>query len=173
MFRQGKITEAIPFFEKAASLMSTDFHNASMLLTCYTALGDRAQLRRAAEMTLERALKATAQDATNGAALAAGAAGLAIIGEAARAKEWIQRALLLDPENISMRYNLACALANHLGDREAAIETLAPFFDRVNSFTHLKHMEADPDWDTIRDDPRFVTMLAEAKARLGLSGSAG
>ena len=50
--------------------------------------------------------------------------GLAALGEVHRAKEWIDRALLLDPENISMRYNLACALAVQLKEPEAAIDVL-------------------------------------------------
>ena len=35
LFRHGHIREAIPFFEKAASLMESDWHNPLMLVTCY------------------------------------------------------------------------------------------------------------------------------------------
>ena len=34
MFREGRIDAAIPLFEKAASLMDSDYHNAAMLMTC-------------------------------------------------------------------------------------------------------------------------------------------
>ena len=40
IFRQGRIREAIPYFEKAAALMDTDWHNQSMLMSCYLAIGD-------------------------------------------------------------------------------------------------------------------------------------
>jgi adenylate cyclase len=168
MFRQGSIREAIPFFEKASALMDSDWHNPSMLITCYTAIGDVGQLRRIGEMTVERAERAIAKDPANASALASGVAGLAVIGMHDRARDWIARALLLEPDNISMRYNLACALVIDIKDHDAALELLGPYFEGVVSPTQIKHMGADPDLDPIRDDPRFKTMLAGAKARLGL-----
>ena len=67
-----------------------------------------------------------------------------------------------------MRYNLACSLACELGDPEAAIKTLQLFFEKVNSPMHIRHLEVDPDLDVIRDDPRFIDMLSDAKQRLGI-----
>jgi adenylate cyclase len=116
-------------------------------------------------MTQERAEKAVAQDASNGAALGYGAVSLAVLGEGARAREWIDRALMIDPENNTMRYNLACSLATYLKDSDAAIELLGPYFERV-SVSELKHCSADPDMDPLRDDPRFQQMAAAAAARL-------
>ena len=171
MFRQGRIREAIPYFEKAASVMDSDWHNPSMLCTCYTATGDAAALRRVGEMTVERAEKAVAKDPSNASALASGVAGLAVLGQHDRARDWIERALLLEPDNISMRYNLACALVTDIKDHDAAIDLFRPYFERVVSPTQIKHMMADPDLDTIRDDPRFVEMLTAAQQRLGIAGA--
>ena len=39
-FRQQRLDEAIRHYEKALSLMETDLNSGSMLLTCYTAVGD-------------------------------------------------------------------------------------------------------------------------------------
>jgi adenylate cyclase len=172
MFRQGRISEAIPYFEKAASVMDSDWHNPSMLCTCYSATGDKAALRRVGIMTVERAEKAVAKDPSNASALASGVAGLAVLGQHDRARDWIDRALLLEPDNISMRYNLACALVTDIKDHDAAIELFRPYFERVVSPTQIKHMMADPDLDTIREDPRFIGMLAAAKQRLGISAAA-
>ncbi len=171
MFRQGRTREAVPFFEKAASLMDTDWHNPSMLMTCYHALNDEENLRRTAKMTLDRAQAALARDATNGAAIAVGASALAIFGEKDRAKEWIQRGVLLDPENLSMHYNFACALVMEMQDDEGALDALQLYFEHVKSPIHIKHLEADPDLDTLRDHPRFKEMLAAAKQRLGLASA--
>lgn len=168
MFRQGHISEAIPYFEKAMSLMDSDYHNSAMLMTCYEAVGELEKLKESASVTLKRTERAVAEDPTNGSALAFGARALATLGEAQRAKEWIRRALLLDPDNLSMRYNLACSLVVQLHEDEEALNVLKPFFDQVNSSTHIKHMEADPDFDNIRHEPRFQKMLASAKERLGL-----
>jgi len=171
MFRQGKFREAIPYFEKASALMDTDWHNPSMLITCYSALGDTGALQRVGVMTVERAERAVAKDPSNASALASGVAGLAVLGRLDRARDWIDRALLLEPDNISMRYNLACALVIDIKDHDAALELFRPYFEGVVSPTQIKHMTADPDLDPIRDDPRFKEMLASAKQRLGIVDS--
>ena len=168
LFRQGEIPEAIPFFEKAASLMDSDWSNPMMLITCFDAIGDKAQMRKAAQTALERAERAITQDPTNGTALAVGAYSLAMFGEENRAREWIRRALLLDPDNLNMRYNLACTIVRQLGDVDETLETLGPFFERLNSSTTMRHIEVDPDMDPVRSDPRFKEMIASTKRRLGL-----
>ena len=57
---------------------------------------------------------------------------------------------MIDPENNTMRYNLACSLATYAQDKDAAIELLGPYFERV-SVSELKHCGADPDMDPLRD----------------------
>ena len=166
LFRHNHVREAIPFFEKAVSLMDSDYHNSVMLITCFRSIDDEARVREAAKLTIERAERAIAKDPTNGQALAAGALSLLVFGEEERAREWTNRALLLDPENLVMRYNLGCTLAQ-FSSSDQALDTLEPFFERVNSTTHMRHIEVDPDLDPIRADPRFQAMLAAAKQRLG------
>jgi adenylate cyclase len=167
LFRHNHIREAIPFFERAVSLMDTDWHNSLMLVTCYRSTGDKALLRNAAEVTLARAQSAIAKDPTGGHALVAGANALLILGDEERAFDWGRRALLLDPDNLVMRYNLACAFAWR-SSAEKSLDMLEPFFDRVNSSTHMRHIEVDPDLDPVRDVPRFREMFAAAKQRLGM-----
>jgi adenylate cyclase len=167
-FREGRVREAIPYFEKAAALMESDWHNPQMLIAAYHATGETEQLRRVAQMTVDRTEKALAKDASNAPALAGGAAALAVLGEYDRARDWIDRALLLAPEDIMMRYNLACALITDLKDYDRAIELLVPYFEGVVSPTQLKHVDADPDLDPIRDDARLNKMISSAKSRLGI-----
>jgi len=170
LFRQGKTRESIPFFEKAAGLLPNDWHSPLMLTSCYRSTGNEADLQRVVRSGLERAERAVAKDPTNAQALAAGASALALLGEERRARDWIDRALLLDPDNAGTRYNLACALLDRLDDREKAIEVLGPYFEQTIP-NRIKHLEADPDMDPIRDDPRFKDMLAAAKQRLGMADS--
>jgi adenylate cyclase len=164
-FRQKRLPEAVKHFEKAQSLMETDVSSSNMLIGCYTALGDRDAARRAAQVTLERAQKTLAQDPSNGAAMGFCCNALALLGQAESAKGWMSRALLIEPDNANMRYNFACTLACQLHDRDGAIELLGPLFERI-SIGLLNHAKADPDLDSLRDDPRFQAMVATADARL-------
>lgn len=168
LFREGRIAESIPYFERASSLVSSDYYNPAMLMTCYEAVGDTEGRKRAAKLAFERAERALAAEPTNGSAIANGAYALGVFGEEERAREWIERGLLLDPDNLSMRYNLACILTVVLHDDEAALDVLQPYFERVNTAPQIKHTEADPDFIRIRDNPRFMEMLAATKKRLGI-----
>ena len=172
LFRHGRIKEAVPYFEKAASVMESDWSNPMMLITCYDSLEDKANMRRAAKTALERVEKAVSQDPTNGTALAVGAYALAMFGDPDRAREWIRRALLLDPDNLNMRYNLACTIVRQLGDIQETLNTLEPFFERLSSKTLMRHLEVDPDLDPLRAEPRFKEMVASAKQRLGIATAA-
>jgi adenylate cyclase len=169
-FRQGRFREAIPYFEKAAALMESDYNDPGLLISCYNALGDIDGRRRAAQLTQERAEKAISQDQANGAALGYGASSLAVLGDADRAKEWIRRALLIDPDNQTMRYNLACSLTTYLGDSEAALDLLDAYFETVAQ-SDLKHAMVDPDMDRLRDHPRFKSMVARAGERIAASAA--
>jgi adenylate cyclase len=164
-FRQKRLPDAVRHFEKAQSLMETDVSSPNMLITCYTALGDREALRRIAQITLARAQKTLAQDPSNGAAMAFCCNALATLGQAESAKGWMNRALLIEPDNANMRYNFACALATQLDDLDGAIDLLEPLFERI-SIGLLNHAKADPDLDSVRDDPRFQAMVANAEVRL-------
>jgi adenylate cyclase len=89
---------------------------------------------------------------------------LAVLGDGARAREWGERAILIDPENLTTRYNLACGFAQ-LNDTDGMLELLEPYFEQ-GSLTQLIHALVDPDLDAIRRDPRLLVMVRAAMARL-------
>ena len=129
--RERRFGDAIGYYEKAAALMESSVGTPGMLMTCYDAVGDEAGVRRSAQMTLARAEKALAQDQGNGTIMGFAVSALAALGEAERAKDWIERALLVDPDNMNMRYNVACALSGQLeATREGALDLLSGYFPR-------------------------------------------
>ena len=164
-FRQQQLEESVRYFEKAVALEEGDFGSPGMLITCYNALGNREAARRAAEITLGRVEKVLAHDPNNGSAMGHGSWALAVLGQGDRSRDWMGRALLIEPENMTMRYNFACALARSLNDKEAALEMLGPAFEKMAAGL-LNHAKIDPDFDCIRDDPRFKAMVAAAEARV-------
>jgi len=171
-FRQHRLEDAIRYYEKAMALMETDLNSGSMLVTCYTSVGNSNAALRVAQITLSRTEKTLAQDRNNAAAMAYGSNALAALGESERAKEWMNRALLIDPDNMNARYNFACVLTRHVKDTDAALELLGPVFEKLN-IGFLNHAKVDPDLDLIREDPRFKAMVAAAEARLAAANDGG
>jgi adenylate cyclase len=167
---RGRVAEARDRFEKATTLMESDFHAWGMLTTCYFGLGDKESAQECARMTLRQVEQVLTQDPSNGAAISFGVSALAALGEKDRAREWMERALLIDPDNLNMRYNFACAYARDFGDRDAAIRMLDSSLSRLKGT--IGNAEFDPDFDSIRDDPRFRKIIADAKARLGTGACA-
>ena len=164
-YQMRRFDEAILHFEKAATTVETDFSAAGMLGSCYTAIGDKDGARRAARRALERCEKIVAVEPDNGSAMGFAVGALAVLGETERAKEWAERAILLDPDNVNLRYNFACSLIVDLHDYEAALDMLGPRFETMG-IEVLNWVKSDPDLDPIRDHPRFKVMLAAAERRL-------
>jgi adenylate cyclase len=166
-FTQRRNAEAIRYYEKAAELMATDFSSVAMLMTCYTAIGDLEGARRAAQRTFDRAEKITTQEPDNGMALGYVVNSLGVLGEAERAKEFAKRGMVLDPDNLNMRYNFACGLVS-LGEFEVALELLGPVFEK-DATESINWAKVDPDLDPLRELPRFQAMMQAAEARLAAS----
>jgi adenylate cyclase len=164
------VPAATRHFEKAIELMDGDFHGWAMLSCCYQALGDKAKLRDAAKMMVAESQRAVQQDPSNGAALGILAGGYAILGETEKTREWIDRALLVDPDNLNMRYNFSCILSI-MGDKEGALKMLQSTLSLAGSY-QVRVVETDTDFDGIREDPRFQKIVADAKQRLGMKTEA-
>jgi len=160
------LVRATHHYEKAAEVMETDFHAWALLTTCYQAQGQKEKVLHAATKMVSEAEKALQQDPSNGAALGILAGGYAILGEKDRAREWIDRAMLIDPDNLNMRYNFACVLASYVGDTEESLRLLDGTLG-LSGPTMLKIAESDPDFDCLRDDPRFRKIIARERKRHG------
>ena len=74
------------------------------------------------------------------------------------------RALLFDPDNARLHYNLACAMAK-LGDADTAVDLIEPWIDQV-SRGWLMWMRSDNSLDPIREHPRFVALMERGARRL-------
>ncbi|TIP78829.1 MAG: adenylate/guanylate cyclase domain-containing protein, partial [Mesorhizobium sp.] len=86
-----------------------------------------------------------------------GAIALAALGERDRAKEWIARALAIDPDDNNTRYNAACAYSL-LGEFDRAIALLETWIQQVGSDAK-QWFKNDADLDPIREHPRYATLL--------------
>jgi adenylate cyclase len=142
----------------------TDFYNRGMLITYYHALGRGEDLKCTSRKAMELAEMALKDDPENIAALSLGARALAALGDAERARSWMDRALLLDPDNLNLRYNFGTALATHLGENESALALLRSSLGLATG-TLISWAKVDPDVDCLRGNEEFDAILADAESR--------
>jgi len=164
-YRENRFDDAVRYFEKSTALMDSDLNSAAMLVSCYHTVGNAQGTQRAARLTLARSEKVLTQDPNNGTVLGYSGYASAALGEAERAKERMNRALLIDPDNWNMRYNFSCVLIIFLQELEAALDLLAPVFEKA-TVGILNYAKVDPDLTALHDHPRFQAMVAAAEARL-------
>jgi adenylate cyclase len=162
---QRKYHEAIPHYEKCIELADDDRHSCDMLAMAYRALNDEAGARRAAEKMLQMAQSAIERNPNDSSAFGSGANALVMLGDVPRAKEWIERALLIDPDNLNMRYNFACTLIGFSDDLATVLDHIDYVFARsVGSI--VRRADMDSDLDPIRNDARFQAIYEAAKERI-------
>ena len=94
--------------ERAAELRSDDFASLTLLANVYELQGRTELSKQTARRALIR-IESTLQQRPDAAeVLGVGAATLVYLGENARAIEWAKRAVSLEPDNHTVRYNAAC-----------------------------------------------------------------
>ena len=156
---------AIPELEYAMGASDIWVSQSGILLSSYKAVGDEAGLQAAARRTLAIAEKVLDRDYVSISAIASAVDALACLGERDRARTLVERGLLIDPDNMRMRYNFACVLSGFLGDHDFAVTLLEPVLAGCMPGL-LRHMAIDPDLEGLRDDPRFAALVSAARARL-------
>src|SRR5262249_37413909 len=137
-------------------------------LSALHTLGDEVGARRAAKQLMARVEAALARDSLASEVMGCAVSGLATLGETARAREMVEQALLVDPGNTKMLYNLACGVSGFLGDQEWALQIITPVFDSITPGL-LEHSQMDPDLVGLHSDPRFQALVASAKRRIAAS----
>ena len=160
--------EAICFLEKACALDPEAIRPAGMVIQAYGGKGDWQNALASSRRSLARCEKLLAVEPDHGSALGFFVLALCDLGEADRARDWAARAVLFEPDNMRLHYNLACGMAK-LCDADAACDLLDGMIARVSS-GWLTWIESDNSLDPIRDNPRFVALMANARARQATFG---
>ncbi len=159
-FARGDIQRSAELFRWAADVRQEDFQSPMLLGQSLRMLGRHEEGRDASREGLRRAERVLVLNPVDGRALSMGAVHLLEDGQTARALEWSQRALELYPDDMGTLVNGACLRAR-LGLKEEALELLERSFAR--GWGKRDWVEHDPDYDILRDDPRFKNLLARLK----------
>ena len=162
---QGDLQRSVPLFERAAELQPDDWQSPLLVDAVLHALGRPEEAVRYARLGIKRAEEAMRLHPENSRPAQLGAPTLARLGETERAKEWLERALFLDPDEPIATYNAACTYAQ-LGEIDRAFDALDKWSQNRGMEMEL-WLDTDADLDPLRDDLRFVTMLQTIKDERG------
>jgi adenylate cyclase len=159
-FAHGEVERSAHLFRKASEVRHEDFQSAVLLAQSLRMLGRNDEARAANREGIVRAERILALNPLDGRALAMGSLALYDEGERERAMEWSRRCLELYPDDMSALINAAC-LRIKAGSKEEALEILEHVFSR--GWGKRDWVDQDPDYDCLRDDPRFKLLLAKLK----------
>jgi adenylate cyclase len=156
-FAQGKIERAAELFERATEIRPDDYQSLCLLINIYRSLGRHQDTKEVARRGIKLAENELNLHPEDPRPAHLGIAALIELGETDRAREWIARALAIDPDDPLTQYNVACGYTK-LGDIESALDLLERSYARSGQElkTWIKH---DSDLDALRSHPRFQKLL--------------
>jgi len=155
-FARGEMARSAELFRKAADVRVEDFQSAILLGQTLRMLGRIEEANDAEQEGLDRARRTLALNPLDGRALSLGSNALFCTGQRDLAMEWSRRSLELYPDELSSLVNGACLRAK-AGLKEEALELLERVCAR--GWGKREWMEHDPDYESLRDDPRFQKLL--------------
>jgi adenylate cyclase len=162
---QQDFARAIQYYEKSVAIFPEDLHSWDILLMSYRALGNDAAELQAARRMLTIAEEIVEREPQNHYAFGRGANALVVLGDLWRAKEWVDRALLIAPDNIDIRYNFACSLFGNSETFELGLDELEYVLARSTG-SIIRRIDIDADLDPVREHPRFKKLLEAAEERI-------
>jgi adenylate cyclase len=86
-----------------------------------------------------------------------GANSLIVLGEHERAREWLSRAMAVDPDDTLTQYNVACGYSV-LGDFDAAFDLLERVLAQASPWIK-SWIKFDSTLDPLRNLPRYQKLL--------------
>ncbi|HSR17289.1 MAG TPA: tetratricopeptide repeat protein, partial [Ignavibacteriaceae bacterium] len=158
-FSQGQIEKSAELLLKASEVRKEDFQSLLLAAQSLRILG-KDEKQEILREGINRARKQLELNPNDGRVLSLGSSSLFEIGEREEAFAWINRALKLYPEDAKVLLNGVCLYAKD-GNKEKALDILELAVGK--GFGKRDWIEHDPDYDSIRNEPRFQTLLSKLK----------
>jgi TolB-like protein/Flp pilus assembly protein TadD len=153
---QGRLQDAARLFEQAAEARPEDYQSRVLLALALRGLGDHERAAREGRAGVDIALRHLQSYPDDVRALYMIGMELIRIDDRERGLEYLERSLALDPEDAGTLYNVACGYA--VAERpDQALDVLERAIEKGS--LNLAWARHDPDWDGMRDHPRFQALL--------------
>ena len=159
-FEGGRIERSAELFRRAGEVRQEDFQSLLLQAQSLEMLGRMDEARAATREGIGRAVRRLELDPADARALSFGASALYRDGQHERAWQWCDRALQLNPDDAVVIVSAACLCAK-AGKKEEMLQHLEKVMAR--GWGKREWIDHDPDYDLVRDDPRFQAMLAKLK----------
>ncbi len=153
LLQQGNRARAAEEFREAHRLRPEDYQPILFLSRVLGDPDEAEAARRSALAALERHLEFNPEDPR---ALNLGAILAAQLGQLEKGMEWTRRALTSGPDDSNLLYNVACFYAVQ-GHGDEAMDCLEKAIE--NGWRARDWLINDPDFDSLRSDPRFQALL--------------
>jgi adenylate cyclase len=157
-FARGQIQESAELFQKASEVRREDFQSMLLLGQSLGILGK--DKTKAVREGINRAKKQLKLNPTDKRALSLTTIYLLEVGERKEALQWINKALELYPGDAGVLINGACLFARD-GNKEKALDLLEIAVGK--GYGKKDWIEYDPDYDSLRNEPRFQSLLSKLK----------
>ena len=153
LLQQGNRARAAEEFREAHRLRPEDYQPILFLSRVLGDPDEAEAARHSALAALERHLEFNPEDPR---ALNLGAILAAQLGQLEKGMEWTRRALTSGPDDSNLLYNVACFYAVQ-GHGDEAMDCLEKAIE--NGWRARDWLINDPDFDSLRSDPRFQALL--------------
>jgi TolB-like protein/Flp pilus assembly protein TadD len=155
-YTQSKYAKSVQLFERASEVRPEDYQAPLLLRQALIGQGTPPEkVVEASVKALRNVEKHIELQPDDVRALYLGATALMDLGNRSKALEWAGRALLLEPDDPNVAYNVACVFSL-AGEHERAIDHLERASGQGESLTWMK---SDTDLDPLREHPRFIALL--------------
>ncbi len=169
----GDYHAAVEHLERAARLDEEDYGIWGNLAQVYQALGRDDEGKYAARRALTCIEKEVALHPDNALAMVFGIGSLIHLGDNERAKEWISRTFIIEPDDAMVHFNLACDFAL-MHELDRALQVLESCAGKMSATVIVNWLKHDSDLAPLHGHPRYQALIAreEARTAAALAGQA-